>query len=206
MGSIILLYVNDTDVDDPRTPRKPGESDQSYFCRQTPMSGILDALKYPSMCLVVRPDRLGSDNHLNLRNFVRDRRGLWMKWQSCLRDPQDYMYVYKYCDEKSKLYPNLFVNAVLIGTFDDIDQVGNLVREIVAKYSYYSACMISASVTHLYDKYPDNGHRGNLLGSEIPKPDVNIAYDDWVAVVSLVREITLSTCKLNAYLKKLNIS
>ena len=170
MGDLILLYANDTSVDDCRVFRRPCETDREYRLRQTPLSGILNSAKYPCMCLVVRPTRGVPQD---LRSFVKDRRGLWSKWRAHLRDPQDYMHVYQYCDERG-----LSVNAEIVGTYRSEDEIGPLVRKTVWEYGYYSNCMVSASVTHLFDKYPDD------------KTEVVLRRSDWESIVSLVGELS----------------
>ena len=155
MGDLILMYVNDIDIDDPLLIRHKSETDPRYFSRQTPLAGSLNATKYPCMCLVVRtPRKAGQLLDQNMSQFVKIRRGLWTKWKAGDRDPQDNMYLFKYCDLNSrKLYKNLRVQAIPVGIFDSVMDIGETVRGVMEKYRYYSGCMIEESVAHIMDKY-----------------------------------------------------
>ena len=152
MGDLILMYVNDTDIDDPLLPRHKSETDRRYFLRQTPLAGNLNTAKYPCMCLVVRtPRKAGQSLDQNMSQFVKIRRGLWTKWKAGGRDPQDNMYLFKYIS--NELHKNLLVQAIPVGIFESVMDIGETVRGVMEKYRVYSGCMIDKSVVHILDKY-----------------------------------------------------
>ena len=164
-GSLILLYITDIRYTDDVFPsRKLNESLVSYNNRIYPIChiGVSSSYKkYPCMCIV---NRKGS--RTDLLNFVSERRGLFKKWQNGERDPQDYMYVYKY-EVLNQENNNLKVNAkVLFHYLNESDLLVYLDYLERTYLVYYDGCFVPENRKNLIDLKSE-------LTSRILKPSVN---------------------------------
>lgn len=111
-GCIGLLYVNDVYVEDVHLLQCSDESYDSYLSRQYPLCSTLDVnyVKYPCISLVVyHGDKYSS--------ILSTRRNLYLKWKSGSRNPQDYMYVFRYADVHQRLGNPLRVNFHILHYF-----------------------------------------------------------------------------------------
>ena len=146
VGCFILLYVNDKSYSDNHFKIKELETEFEFLRRTYPICDDNSPLfhkKYPCMCLI---NRKGTCTDLS--GFVSERRGLYKKWQSGERDPQDYMYVYRYIQQNG--YSDFIVNAVIVGYYSTEQTMLDLLSFYERTYlTFYKSCFVPENIKTL---------------------------------------------------------
>ena len=149
LGCIGLIYINNTYLDDVRLPQLENETYCDYISRCYPLCcGIdINLEKYPCMCLIVY-------NGTNFTNILSTRRNLYNKWQSGDRNPQDYMYVFKYQKEHQTLGNPLKLSHKILSYFTDKSSLKSSLAFILFSYlQYYRSVLATGNVDGLLKSY-----------------------------------------------------
>ena len=145
IGSFILLFVNDRNYTDNSFVREPTDTLNKYNNKCFPKSSNPNVLKYPCMCIIHRRGFLS-----DVSKLVGERRGLYKKWRSGDRDPQDYMYVYRYEQNNQTRQKSLFVNCVTLGYYSTIELMVDLLNFINLTYiQMYRDCFIPENLKNI---------------------------------------------------------
>ena len=149
LGCISLIYINNIYVDDVRLPQHENETYHDYISRCYPLCcGIdINLEKYPCMCLIVY-------NGTNFTNILSTRRNLYNKWQLGDRNPQDYMYVFKYLKEHQTVGNPLKISHKILSFFTDKSSLKSSLTFILYSYlQYYRAVWATGNVDGLLKSY-----------------------------------------------------
>ena len=197
LGCISLIYINNTYLDDVRLPQLENETYCDYISRCYPLCcGIdINLEKYPCMCLIVY-------NGTNFTNILSTRRNLYNKWQSGDRNPQDYMYVFKYQKEHQTLGNPLKISHKILSFFTDKSSLKSSLAFILFSYlQYYRSVWAPGNVDGLLKSYDLTLNFKSMRKIEPVKEDKSITAPVNTALVEPLKKINLTANYRELYRK-----